>query len=135
MKTIQKYVFASIVLCLTTLTAQGGFHYQFSPAGNFPGATYTVPLNISLSHIVGYYVTPLVNHAYIQTNGSFVDATPYGALVSYLSGINSHGIAVGGYCPQGCNPYVGQYGYAYEFKTGKIQTIQYPMAGAFQFPQ
>jgi probable HAF family extracellular repeat protein len=39
-------------------------------------------------------------------------------------------MAVGGFCPQGCNPYTGQYGYSYSYKTGKIHTIRFPLKGA-----
>jgi probable HAF family extracellular repeat protein len=126
------YLFALVLLCLTALTAQTGLHYKFAPAGNYPGATYTVPLAISFAHIVGYYVTPFVNHPYIQTGSAFLDAAPPGTSTSYLSGINKNGIAVGGYCSAsgGCNPEVGEVGYTYNFKTRKIQTITFPLAGA-----
>jgi probable HAF family extracellular repeat protein len=51
-------------------------------------------------------------------------------LESYLSGINGYGTAVGGYCPQGCNPETGQHGYTYDLKSGKIETISFPLTGA-----
>lgn len=132
MESKKKYPFALVLVCLTALAAQTGGHYKFTSAGNFPGATYTVPLALSTTHVVGYYVTPLVNHAYIQTAASFVDAAPPGSSTSYLSGINKNGIAVGGYCSAsgGCNPEVGEVGYTYNFKTAKIQTITFPLKGA-----
>ncbi len=116
-----------MLLCLTAVMAQTPLHYQFSQAGGFPGATYTVPLAISSAHVVGYYVTPFVNHAYIQTSGSFLDAAPPGSSTSYLSAINKNGIAVGGYCSAsgGCNPEVGEAGYTYNLKTRKIQAITF----------
>ncbi len=125
-----RYTFGVLLLCLTALTAQTGWHYQFTPAGNFPGATSTIPLAISLSHVVGDYQVPGGVHAYIQTGSSFINAEPSGSLDSYLSGVNAHGVAVGGYCPNGCNPETGQYGYTYDYGTGKIRKITFPMTGA-----
>lgn len=125
-----KYTFALLLLCLTALAAQTGWHYQFSTAGNFPGAYYTVPLGVSLNHIVGYYVGNNANNAYIQTGALFVDAAPLGSNTSYLTAINRRGVAVGGYCPKGCNIETGQYGYTYDFKTARIRTITFPMTGA-----
>jgi probable HAF family extracellular repeat protein len=59
-----------------------------------------------------------------------VNAEPSGSLDSYLSGINRHGLAVGGYCPQGCNPETGQHGYTYDSRSRKIRTIDFPLKGA-----
>jgi hypothetical protein len=56
MKSKAKYIFALATLCLTGLAAQTDWHYQFSQAGNFPNAYYSVPLGVSLNHIVSYYV-------------------------------------------------------------------------------
>lgn len=127
-----KYALALLLLCLTALIAQTGGSYRFLPGGNYPGATYTVNLGMSASQVVGYYVTPAVNHAYIQTGTSYLDAAPPGSSTSYLFGINRNGIAVGGYCSAsgGCNPGAGEVGYSYNYKTGKVQTIRFPMKGA-----
>jgi probable HAF family extracellular repeat protein len=51
---------------------------------------------------------------------------PPGSKTSYLTGINRYGLAVGGYCPGGCDPETGQLGYAYDVVTGKIRTISFP---------
>jgi probable HAF family extracellular repeat protein len=120
----------AVLLCLTVVTAQAGWRYQFSAAGNFPGATATVPLAVGLLHIVGEYQVPGGVHAYVQTGNLFVKAEPSGSLDSYLSGVNRHGVAVGGYCPKGCNPETGQSGYTFDSKTGRIQIIVFPMTGA-----
>jgi probable HAF family extracellular repeat protein len=120
-------VFAAALLCLTPLDAQSGWHYDFSPAGNFPGAYYSVPLGVSLDHIVGYYVAPSGVSAYVQTGDSFVDAAPPGAVTSYLYAINSRGMAVGGYCPYGCTTEAGLSGYLYDSATGKTEPINFPM--------
>jgi probable HAF family extracellular repeat protein len=115
------------------LSAQVTSQYQFSTAGNFPGSIYTVPLAASLTHIVGDYLLPAAGtHAYIQTGRTFLAAEPSGSASSYLSGINSHGVAVGGYCttPGGCNPQAGEHGFAYNFHTRTTRTIDFPMGGA-----
>lgn len=121
---------AVMILCLTAFAIQSVSHYEFVRAGNFPGGTLTVPLAVDLVHIVGEFESSDGIHAYVQTGNSFVRAEPSGSLESYLSGINSHGIAVGGYCPKGCNPETGQYGYKYDIRTGKIFTIRFPLADA-----
>lgn len=127
-----KYLSALMFLCLAGLAAQAGWHYQFTPAGNFPAATYTVPLGASVAHIVGYYVTPTINDAYIQSGGSFVDAAPSGSFTSYLAGVNKYGVAVGGYCSVGggCNPEAGESGYTYDVRTKRVRTINFPLTGA-----
>ena len=131
MKPRRGYAPTLLILCLTALAAQTGVHYKFYPGGSFPGAVATTPLAISLEHIVGYYEGPGGGvQAYIQTGTLFAKAEPSGSLASYLSSINKYGLAVGGFCPQGCNPYTGQYGYTYSYKTGKIRTIKFPMKGA-----
>ncbi len=122
--------FVVLVLCLTGLLAQTGWHYKFSVAGNFPGATYTVPLGVSAEHIVGYYVTPILHGAYIQTGTMFANVSAAANSTAYLSGINSLGTAVGGYCPGGCNNTAGAYGFTYDLKTGKVLTVSFPLAGA-----
>jgi probable HAF family extracellular repeat protein len=130
MKSKAKYVFAVVLLCLALLAAQTSQHYDFFLAGNFPNAYQTVPLGLSLGHIVGYYSVSGANNAYVQTGKSFVDAAPPGSITSYLTGINRHGMAVGGYCPKGCNPETGQLGYRYDVGSGKIHSISFPMKGA-----
>jgi probable HAF family extracellular repeat protein len=132
MNTRMKYSFALVLLCLTAVIAQTGWHYSFFSAGNFPGATYSVPLGVGLSKTVGYYVSSTKNDAYVQTGASFVDAAPPGSFTSYLTGINRQGVAVGGYCAAqgGCNPETGEQGYSYNSNTAKIQTIVFPMSGA-----
>jgi probable HAF family extracellular repeat protein len=130
MRSKAKYEFVLAVLCLALLAAQTSQHYDFFPAGNFPNAYETVPLGVGLGHIVGYYLASGANNAYIQTGTSFADAAPPGSITSYLTGINRHGIAVGGYCPKGCNPVTGQLGYRYDSGTGKMRTISFPMNGA-----
>lgn len=124
--------FSVAILCLAALAAQTGGGYKFSPAGNYPGSSYTIPLGVSSRHIVGYYSVPTANNAYVQTGTSFVDAAPAGSTSSYLTAINRKGIAVGGYCttPGGCNPEAGEHGYAYNFATGKTTTIDFPMKRA-----
>lgn len=111
-------------------TAQSTTQYQFLPAGNFSGATYTVPLAASVNQIVGDYWVPGGVHAYVQTGKTLLKAEPLGSLDAYLSGINGKGVAAGGYCPKGCNPETGQHGYTYDSNTGKIRTINFPMQGA-----
>jgi uncharacterized membrane protein len=117
---------------VTALVAQAGPQYRFSLAGNFPNSNYTIALGVSLRHIIGYYSVPGANNAYVQTGTAFVDAAPPGSITSYLKGINRLGLAVGGYCttPGGCNPEAGEHGYAYDFRTGKMKTIDFPMKGA-----
>lgn len=132
MTTKAKYVVGLMLLCLTALTAQTGWRYDFSPAGNFPNANYSVPIGLSLTHIVGYYSVAGANNAYIQTGASFVDAAPPGSVTSYLSAINREGVAVGGFCSSrgGCNPEAGAQGYRYDSRTGKITAVVFPQTGA-----
>ena len=130
MKNKANYLIALVLFSTTALVAQTPWHYKFEQAGSFPGAYYTTPLGLSSYHIVGEYDAANGVHAYIQTATSFITAEPSGSLESYLSGINSYGTAVGGYCPQGCNPETGQHGYTYDLKTGKIEVIDFPVTGA-----
>lgn len=131
MSSVSKYGMA-LLLCVMGFAVQAGLQYKFSEAGSFPGAYYSAPLGVSLNHIVGYYLSTTANAAYVQTGSTFVDASPPGSFTSYLSGINKHGVAVGGYCSVGggCNPEVGERGYMYDVATGKITTIHFPMKGA-----
>jgi len=122
--------YALLILSSGSLVGQTQGNYDFFPAGNFPGATYTVPLAVSQTHIVGNYQLPAAGtHGYVQTGRSFLGAEPSGSTSSYLSGMNRQGVAVGGYCttPGGCNPEAGEHGYTYNFATGKTTTIDSPM--------
>jgi probable HAF family extracellular repeat protein len=132
MRNKSRYALGLLFLCLIAVFAQSAWQYKFVSAGNFPGAIYSVPLGLSVSKTVGYYVSLTKNDAYVQTGAKFVDAAPAGSCTSYLSGINEDGIAVGGYCSitGGCNPEVGERGYAYDSRNGKIITIMFPLAGA-----
>lgn len=130
MKCNVKYVLGVVSLYLTALAGQTGWHYKFAPAGNFPGAYYSVPLGVSLHHIVGYDAVPGANNAYIQTGQTFVNAAPPGTVTSYLTAINRYGVAVGGYCDKGCNVEAGAHGYTYDLRTGKTRTVDFPLAGA-----
>ncbi len=67
---------------------------------------------------------------YVQTGKSFITAEPSGSKTAYLSGINIHGLAVGGYCPLDCNPEAGQHGYTYNTRTGKTYSFDFPLKGA-----
>lgn len=73
----------AVVLSFVAARAQTTEQYDFLPAGNFPGAYYSVPLGVSLKHIVGYYVASGANNAYIQSGVSFLDAAPSGSNTSY----------------------------------------------------
>ncbi len=130
MRSRAKYILSLVILSLMALSAQTGWRYGFAPAGNFPGASLTVPLAVSLKHIVGEYQATDGIHAYVQTGNSFVKAEPPGSLESYLSGVNRRGVAVGGYCPKGCNPETGQYGYTFDLSSGSTKTLSFPMSGA-----
>jgi probable HAF family extracellular repeat protein len=108
--------------------------YRFSPAGNFPGATYSIPLGDNLTQIVGYYLSPTKLGAYIETSNKgappvFLGLGPPGSAGSYAFGINAHGVAVGGFCGLGgCNALAAQHGFTYN--NGAYTTIDYPQTGA-----
>jgi uncharacterized membrane protein len=116
------------LMCLSTLATGAGLHYRFRLAGNFPGANYTVPFGISATRIVGYYSAPGVLDSYVQTGKAFVQVVPFGAVTSYLFAINRNGLAVGGYCVPGCNPYTGEHAYTYDDSTGAVTSIDFPGA-------
>jgi probable HAF family extracellular repeat protein len=110
--------------------------YRFSPAGNFPGATYSIPLADNLRQIVGYYVAPGVSAGYIESlphvlkDGppSFLALAPPGNAGSYALGINAHGVAVGGFCgPPFCNATAADHGFTYS--NGIYTTIDFPQSG------
>jgi hypothetical protein len=98
-------------MCLAATTAELNSHYRFSPAGNFPGAIYSVPLGVSLTHIVGWYyereIADSAEPSYVQTGRSFRKVQPFGSGTSYLTAINAKGVAVGGFFTPGCNPETG----------------------------
>jgi len=129
---LARHLAAVTTLCLIALASEKAAKYDFSPAGNFPGASYTTPLGVSTQHIVGYYVVSGPGIAYIQTGASFITAAPPAGTSSYLTAINKNGLAVGGYCTTrgGCNPETGQYGYTYQLGTGKLTQINFPLQGA-----
>jgi len=115
--------------------------YAFYPGANFPGQFITtVPLGASNTQIVGDTQGPNGIHAYIQMApaflplgpSKFVTAEPPGSTDSYLSAVNRYGVAVGGYCTfsTGCDPEVGQQGYIYSSKNGRITKISYPGANS-----
>jgi probable HAF family extracellular repeat protein len=120
------------------LVAATGFattiQYRFSPAGEFPGAFETVPLADSLTEIVGYYnVSPGGQFGYAQTplEGShipFLSLQPPGAGSAFASGVNMHGVVVGGSCvpPQECHYPQTTNGFLYT--NGTYKAIDYPGA-------
>ncbi len=127
MKSRWVVVFSLVLLCLIGIAAAGQSSYLFHAAGTYPRAFETSPIGVSLEHTVGYYFyVNGVEGAYIQTGGNFIAAQPAGSRSAYLSGINVSGVAVGGYCPSGCNALSGEHGYTYDFTTGAITTIDYP---------
>jgi hypothetical protein len=113
-------------LCVAGFAADAASHYTFSRAGNVPGAFLTVPIAASLTQIVGYYEASGVLGGYVQTGTQFITPVPQTAFASYLSGINRHGVAVGGFCTYGCPPLAAEHGYTYNFGTGAIRTIDFP---------
>src|ERR1700730_9062190 len=117
--------YALLILSSGSLVGQTQGNYDFFPAGNFPGASYTISLGVSKQHIVGYYVVSGPGNAYVQTGTTFVDGVPPNSTSSYLTSINRKGLAAGGYCTTagGCNPEAGEHGYTYNFATGKTTTI------------
>jgi probable HAF family extracellular repeat protein len=126
------WVFAVLaVLCTAGLAVEAAQHYTFSTAGNVPlPFTTATPIAVSLTHIVGYYITPSASNAYIQTGSLFITPAPKTATSSYLSGINRHGVAVGGYCTNGgCAQLNADRGYIYNFTTGKIRTFTVSFKG------
>lgn len=126
------WVFAvSAVLSAAGFAVEAAQHYTFSTAGNVPLAfSTTTPVAVSLEHIVGYYTGPGVSNAYIQTGTLFIMPAPRTATSSYLSGINRHGVAVGGYCTGGgCDQEGADRGYTYNFTTRKIHTFTVPFKG------
>lgn len=122
---------AAAAALLTASAAISVPKYQFTQAGNYPGAALTNPNGANLGQIVGYYYqTGLGTFGYVQTGDSFVTAQPTGSADSYLWSINANGLAVGGFC-QGSNctgaPFAA-HGYTYDSATGGTTTIDYPGA-------
>lgn len=118
--------FARIALILMWALTAGasGQHFRFSKAGDYPGATYTVPLAVGGKNIVGYYEAPQLLSGYIQQGATFQVISPPGSPASYVGGINRHGIMVGGFCDYGCNPITGTHGFTYDH--GSYTTIDFP---------
>jgi uncharacterized membrane protein len=115
---------AVVVLVLGTVQATVSL-YKFSRAGNYPGAYYSVPLGIGRHQIVGYYSARKGNLGYIQTGKDFITVNPHHSITSHVEGINNYGVAVGGYCPGGCNMQAGVHGFKYD--NGKLTNIDYPL--------
>lgn len=116
-----------VLFCAAGLSQASGGGYKFSQAGNVPGSSETVPIAVSLTHIVGYYEASGILGGYIQSgNHQFVTPMPATARVSYLSGINEHGVAVGGFCTFGCLPLAAEHGFTYNVGTGAIKAFDFP---------
>jgi probable HAF family extracellular repeat protein len=115
---------AAAVLVLGTVQATVSL-YKFSLAGNYPGAYATIPLAVGRRQIVGYYSAPKHNIGYIQTGRDFITVNPHHSIVSHIAGINRYGVAVGGYCPAGCNMQAGVHGLRYN--NGTLTNIDYPL--------
>jgi probable HAF family extracellular repeat protein len=116
---------AVVVLFIIGMAQATAPLYRFTSAGNYPRATATIPLGIGKGQIVGYYSAPSQNLGYIQTGKNFISVDPRKSITSHVEGINSHGAAVGGYCPAGCNMQAGVHGFSYE--DGKLTDIDYPL--------
>lgn len=114
------------LLCAAGLSQASGGGYNFSQAGNFPGADNTYPFAINGKHIVGYFQTSNVIQGYVQTGHSFIRLghLAQGETLSYAGGINVHGVVVGGYCTSACDGGSGQFGFSDDH--GKVTTLQYP---------
>lgn len=120
---------ASLASCLVAvLAASAAQQYTFTPAGNFPGASYTIPTAINRTHIVGYFSGSRGSLAYIQTGKQFIAPKPSGAIGSYFTGINNQEVAVGGWCTVSCGGLTASTGYTYNFNTGAIATFYHPSA-------
>jgi hypothetical protein len=91
--------YALLILSSGSLVGQTQGNYDFFPAGNFPGASYTISLGVSKQHIVGYYVVSGPGNAYVQTGTTFVDGVPPNSTSSYLTSINRKGLAAGVIAP------------------------------------
>jgi probable HAF family extracellular repeat protein len=128
------FVMALAICCgLAGLLMAASVHYRFSLAGNYPGAFETGPLAINSTQIVGTYLTSNSSPSYLQifrggaAHTPFLTIAPPESGTSYASGINAHGVVVGGYCIPGCSPYpVSQHGYIWDH--GTFTTIDYPGA-------
>jgi hypothetical protein len=128
-----KFISATAIFGISLTAAHSQLNYVFSQAGGFPGpyGTITVPHGANLTQIVGDYTEPGVDaQGYVQTGTKFVSAQPPGVKSSYLFTINQSGVAIGGFCENGCNLGSGQHGYTYDSANGSIKTIDYPQAGS-----
>ena len=104
-------------------------NYMFTQAGIYPGAALTNANGDNLTQIAGYYFPPSsASHGYVQTGASFITAEPPNSSSSYLWGINTSGLAAGGFCQgSSCDsaPF-GAQGYTYDSTTGAITAIDFP---------
>jgi uncharacterized membrane protein len=124
------------VLGLAGLAVATDVQYKFGTiAYEYPGAIFTAPQADSSSEIVGYYETSTVYWGYIEDlrqppEERFQSIQPEGSWASWPSGINAHGVAVGGYCspPQGCSFPRAQNGFTLDH--GVFTNIDYPGAGS-----
>jgi probable HAF family extracellular repeat protein len=119
------------VCCLSTMLLAATVKYRFSNPGNYPGAVSTTPLADNLTEVGGFYEPPSGNNfGYLENHNKlgrerFLSIQPAGSEDSWISGINSHNVAVGGYCmlPQPCDFPQGQHGFTFDH--GKYTTIDY----------
>jgi len=138
------FIFAATGLAFLAAAAFAAktIQYNFSSGGEFPGAPLTIPLADSLTQVVGYYVVspgPDGQFGYIQTpfgrsHTHFLSLQPPGGWFAFASGVNAHGVVVGGSCvpPQQCHYPETTNGFSYS--NGVYTTINYPGAestGAF----
>jgi probable HAF family extracellular repeat protein len=116
--------FAGALLCVAASVGAQAPQYRYSPAGSYPGAFMTVPLVVKGKYIGGYYESCNAVNGYVERDRQFQNLFPPGSKSLYVSGINRHGVVVGGYCPNGCNPNTGQHGFIYSH--GTYAQIDYP---------
>ncbi len=125
-------------VCFWALAAAGRVQYKFSAAGTYPGSDYSVPLGVSKRAIVGYYIAQVNNQtiqgAYIETReqgsdarAKFTSVRPFDSLGAFLQGVNANDVAVGGYCPLGCDHQNGRSAFIYD--RGAITSFNYPRVG------
>jgi uncharacterized membrane protein len=122
-----------LLVGLAVVALATNVHYVFSAAGNLPGALQTYAEADSLTQVAGYYISSSTQSGYLETAPSmkggkptFLTLMPPSAWISYANGVNSQGVAVGGYCvpPQGCGYPQSQHGFSYS--NGVYTTIDYP---------
>lgn len=132
---IGSFAVAALLFSLAVGGLASAIHYRFSPAGEFPGSSYTVPLGDSITNIVGYYIYQGGQFGYVQTSVTsshtpFLSLQPPGGWFSFAGGVNALGAVVGGYCvpPQQCNCPETMHGFSYS--NGAYKTIDYPGAAS-----